>query len=44
MKLLDTIPDMVSSDYKKRFIAEYNQIDIRYKKLCNMMDKYEEGE
>lgn len=43
MKLLDTIPDMVSSDYKKRFLAEYKQIDIRYKKLCEMMDKYEEG-
>ena len=43
MKLIDTIPDMISPDYKKRFVAEYNQISIRYRNLCAMMDRYEEG-
>lgn len=43
MNLIDTIEDMTSPDYNKRFLAEYNQLNIRYKKLCEMMDKYEEG-
>lgn len=31
--LEETVPGMLSDDYKKRFIAEYNQCYIRYKKL-----------
>ena len=38
MELEDTIEDMLSSDYKRRFIAEYNQLKIRYDKLRNMVD------
>lgn len=30
MELRNTIEDMLSSDYKKRFKAEYNQLKIRY--------------
>lgn len=43
MELIDTINDMTSSDYKKRFKAEYNQLDIRLKKLRDMIEKYEAG-
>lgn len=40
MELLDTIGDMISTDYKKRFIAEYNQLDIRINKLHNTLKQY----
>lgn len=33
MELKDTVELMKSSDYKKRFIAEYWQTKIRYEKL-----------
>lgn len=33
MELKDTIDMMCSTDYKKRFIAEYRQTKIRYEKL-----------
>ena len=29
MKLQDTIPDMISDDYRKRFVAECEQLLIR---------------
>jgi hypothetical protein len=35
-----TIPSMVSSDYKQRFVAEYLQAKIRYEKLKNLNNKY----
>ena len=41
MELEDTIEDMLSSDYKRRFIAEYNQLKIRYDKLRNMVDNWD---
>lgn len=31
--LEETVPGMLSDDYKRRFIAEYNQCYIRYRKL-----------
>ena len=44
----DTLPttakDMISSDYKERFKAEYNQLVIRYNGLRNMLDKWDKGE
>jgi len=42
--LATTIEDMVSSDYKKRFLAEYHQLEIRMKGLRRMLDKYAAGE
>lgn len=44
MILRDTIKGMVSDDYKERFIAEYNQLAIRYKGLKTMLDKWDNGE
>lgn len=43
MKLNETVELMESSDYKDRFKAEYYQLVIRYKKLKNMLDKWDEG-
>ncbi len=42
-KLCDTVEMMFSDDYKKRFVAEYVQTKIRYKKLHKMITKYEAG-
>lgn len=39
--LSDTYPLMESSDYKKRFIAEYYQTKIRYEKLKYFCNKIE---
>lgn len=44
MELQDTIDGMNSSDYKERFIAEYQQTNIRYNKLKNFCDKIELSE
>ena len=38
-----TVEFMNSEDYKKRFIAEYLQLKIRYIKLHKMIVKYEAG-
>lgn len=43
MELKDTVNDMLSSDYKARFIAEYNQLIIRSRSLKNIIDKAENG-
>lgn len=40
MDLQDTISDMISNNYKRRFIAEYNQLKIRNDKLLLMLEKY----
>ena len=40
MDLKDTIQEMISDDYKDRFIAEYNQVLIRSRKLKNVIDDY----
>lgn len=44
LTLADTIPMMVSADYKERFKAEYFQLKIRYDKLMNMCDKLDAKE
>mgnify|MGYP006988831776 CR=1 FL=1 len=41
--LKDTLPLMVSEDYKDRFIAEYMQTKIRYNRLHKMIVRYEAG-
>ena len=38
-ELKDTIENMVSDDYRKRFIAEYEQLCIRAKKLNDFIDR-----
>lgn len=42
-ELKDTVDMMNSDDYKERFVAEYEQLDIRITKLRNMVIKYEAG-
>lgn len=44
MVLKDTIDLMISDDYKERFLAEYQQLKIRYDGLCNMIDKWDKDE
>lgn len=41
MELRETVQKMTSSDYKERFIAEYQQTKIRYEKLKNFCNKIE---
>lgn len=43
MKLSDTYNLMCSIDYKDRFVAEYQQLRIRYDKLSEMVSKYISG-
>lgn len=43
MELKDTIDMMMSSDYKERFKAEYYQLKIRFTKLQDMLNKYDNG-
>lgn len=42
--LEDTVELMTSSDYRERFVAEYEQLVIRYKGLRNMLDKWDRSE
>ena len=44
MELRDTIEMMNSDDYRERFVAEYLQTMIRYKKLSKMLDDWNSGE
>ena len=44
LELRDTIEGMVSSDYKERFKAEYQQVKIRHQKLKNFCDRIELAE
>ena len=40
-ELKDTVDGMLSTDYKERFVAEYQQTKIRYEKLkafCNCVE------
>lgn len=39
LELADTVEDMTSPDYKKRFIAEYTQLCIRINKLKKFVGK-----
>lgn len=41
MELKETINGMTSADYKERFIAEYQQTEIRYEKLRHFCDVIE---
>lgn len=43
MELKDTIPGMLSPDYKERFTAEYRQLSIRAQKLEIFIDNYCNG-
>ena len=42
-ELNDTVKMMNSEDYKERFRAEYCQTVIRYGKLKNMLDRWDNG-
>lgn len=42
-ELKETIALMQSDDYKERFAAEYYQLETRYLKLVDMIDKYKKG-
>ncbi len=42
-ELKDTIPMMGSEDYKERFKAEYDQLEIRIHKLTGMLSAWEVG-
>ena len=44
MKLCETVEGMNSTDYKERFIAEYQQLAIRINGLKAMLDKWDKGE
>ena len=37
----DTINEMMSPDYRARFVAEYHQTKIRYEKLRRFLNKIE---
>lgn len=43
LELKETVDLMLSDDYKKRFSAEYHQLVIRYRKLDNMLDRWDRG-
>ena len=43
VELKDTVELMLSDDYKKRFKAEYFQLENRLYKLKGMIDKYKAG-
>lgn len=43
-ELKDTVEMMNSADYKERFKAEYQQVAIRYRKLKDMLEKWDKGE
>lgn len=42
--LVDTVEGMLSTFYKERFIAEYQQLKIRYEKLDDLCKKIEIAE
>lgn len=44
MILAETINGMVSENYKERFIAEYQQLSIRYNGLKKMLDNWDKNE
>jgi len=43
MLLEETTKLMCSDDYKERFLAEYYQNKIRYEKLKNMCEEWDNG-
>ena len=42
MKLEETVKMMNSVDYKERFEAEYRQLEIRFKGLKAMLEKWDD--
>ena len=44
MILAETVNFMVSKDYKERFIAEYQQLVIRYNALKSMLKQWDKNE
>lgn len=42
--LVDTIAMMVSEDYRERFKAEYLQLKIRYEKLNDMIERWDNNQ
>lgn len=44
MELNETVELMNSENYKDRFIAEYVQVSVRYKKLKDMLQKWDSNE
>ena len=40
-ELKETVELMISTDYKERFKAEYEQAKIRFEKLKAMLDKWD---
>ena len=43
-ELKETVPFMLSDDYKERFIAEYQQTKIRYERLKSFNTRIEAAE
>lgn len=43
MELRNTINMMESADYKERFKAEYYQLAIRFRKITEMLEKWDNG-
>lgn len=43
MELKDTIDGMLSDEYKERFKAEYQQLEIRTNGLNNMLESWKDG-
>ena len=43
MELKETVNGMISDDYKERFKAEYQQLEIRLNKLKDIVWKAREG-
>lgn len=44
MELRETVDGMLSDDYRERFVAEYQQLDIRQEKLTDLLSKMDAGE
>ena len=44
MELNDTVNGMLSGDYKERFVAEFQQVKIRYEKLKSFCNRIEAAE
>ena len=44
MELKEIVEFMLSDKHEDRFIAEYQQLDIRIKKLTDFLEKYKNGE
>lgn len=43
-ELKDTVNGMLSADYRERFVAEYQQVKIRYEKLKDFCNRIEAAE